>query len=90
MQNCSHVPCCALLARRTPDAGGSGNRATGSAGGRSRCGNLFGRWGDHVDALVGALANVKHVFFAGRGSSLAAVGLGAMCRRRPRTFTRRG
>ena len=48
------------------------------------------RWGDHVDSLVGSLAGVKHAFFAGRGSSLAAVGLGAMVQKEAAHFHAEG
>ncbi|HYI93832.1 MAG TPA: SIS domain-containing protein [Bryobacteraceae bacterium] len=48
------------------------------------------QWRDHVDFLVGALAGVKRVFFAGRGSSLAAVGLGAMVQKEAAHFHAEG
>jgi glucosamine--fructose-6-phosphate aminotransferase (isomerizing) len=48
------------------------------------------QWRDHVDALVRTLAGVKHVFLAGRGSSLAAVGLGAMVQKEAAHFHAEG
>jgi glucosamine--fructose-6-phosphate aminotransferase (isomerizing) len=48
------------------------------------------QWRDHVDALVRILADMKHVFFAGRGSSLAAVGLGAMVQKEAAHFHAEG
>jgi glucosamine--fructose-6-phosphate aminotransferase (isomerizing) len=36
------------------------------------------RWRDHVGALSEELAGIRHLFIAGRGTSLAAVGLGGM------------
>lgn len=36
------------------------------------------RWRDHVNALCEELAGVQHLFIAGRGTSLAAVGIGGM------------
>jgi glucosamine--fructose-6-phosphate aminotransferase (isomerizing) len=48
------------------------------------------RWQEHVDALVRTLAGVKHVFFAGRGSSLAAGGLGAMVQKEAAHFHAEG
>lgn len=44
------------------------------------------RWEDHVHALVSGLQDAKRVFFAGRGSSLAAVGLGAMLQKEAAHF----
>jgi glucosamine--fructose-6-phosphate aminotransferase (isomerizing) len=43
-------------------------------------------WRDHVSTLAAMLAGVKHVFFAGRGTSLAAVGLGAMVQKEAAHF----
>ncbi|HYO83837.1 MAG TPA: SIS domain-containing protein [Bryobacteraceae bacterium] len=48
------------------------------------------RWRDHVESLVGRLHGFKHVFFAGRGSSLAAVGLGAMLQKEAAHFHAEG
>ena len=47
-------------------------------------------WREHVDTLARTLANVKHVFLAGRGSSLAAVGLGAMVQKEAAHFHAEG
>lgn len=47
-------------------------------------------WRDHVDVLAGLLAGVKHVFLAGRGASLAAVGLGAMVQKEAAHFHAEG
>jgi glucosamine--fructose-6-phosphate aminotransferase (isomerizing) len=35
-------------------------------------------WREHVEALCGELAGIRHLFIAGRGTSLAAVGIGGM------------
>lgn len=48
------------------------------------------RWHKHVETLVQILAETKHVFFAGRGSSLAAVGLGAMVQKEAAHFHAEG
>jgi glutamine---fructose-6-phosphate transaminase (isomerizing) len=47
-------------------------------------------WRDHVAALAGTLTSVKHVFLAGRGSSLAAAGLGAMVQKEAAHFHAEG
>jgi glucosamine--fructose-6-phosphate aminotransferase (isomerizing) len=44
------------------------------------------RWRDHVAALISTLTGAKSVFLAGRGSSLAAVGLGAMVQKEAAHF----
>ena len=36
------------------------------------------RWEDHVDSLLEKLRGVRHLFFAGRGASLAAAGTGGL------------
>jgi glutamine---fructose-6-phosphate transaminase (isomerizing) len=43
-------------------------------------------WRDYVVNLVHTLAGVKHLFLAGRGSSMAAVGLGAMVQKEAAHF----
>lgn len=43
-------------------------------------------WRDHVSALIEMLADVKRVFIAGRGASLAAAGLGAMVQKEAAHF----
>jgi glucosamine--fructose-6-phosphate aminotransferase (isomerizing) len=48
------------------------------------------KWREHVDSLVDSLAGVKHLFLAGRGSSLAAVGLGAMVQKEAAHFHAEG
>jgi glucosamine--fructose-6-phosphate aminotransferase (isomerizing) len=48
------------------------------------------RWRDHVDELTQSLSDVKHVFFAGRGQSLAAAGLGAMIQKEAAHFHAEG
>jgi len=48
------------------------------------------RWRNHVDALTTMLTGIRHVFFAGRGSSLAAVGLGAMLQKEAAHFHAEG
>jgi glucosamine--fructose-6-phosphate aminotransferase (isomerizing) len=47
-------------------------------------------WHVHVDTLARALSDVKHLFLAGRGSSLAAVGLGAMVQKEAAHFHAEG
>ena len=44
------------------------------------------RWREHVTELVEALEGVRHLFIAGRGRSLAAVGLGAMIQKEAAHF----
>lgn len=36
------------------------------------------RWREHVELLAKRLSSIKHLFFVGRGASLAAVGTGAL------------
>lgn len=48
------------------------------------------RWHEHVDGLAQILSRVKHVFLAGRGTSLAAVGLGAMVQKEAAHFHAEG
>ena len=36
------------------------------------------RWRDHVEVLANKLRSIRHLFFVGRGDSLAAVGTGAL------------
>lgn len=48
------------------------------------------RWEDHVNALVRTLADKRHLFLVGRGSSLAAVGLGAMVQKEAAHFHAEG
>jgi glutamine---fructose-6-phosphate transaminase (isomerizing) len=47
-------------------------------------------WRDHVDVLAVLLAGARHVFLAGRGASLAAVGLGAMLQKEAAHFHAEG
>ena len=47
-------------------------------------------WRDHLHALVSGFSGIKQVFFAGRGSSLAAVGLGAMVQKEAAHFHAEG
>ena len=44
------------------------------------------RWPEHVAELVSELGEAKRAFFAGRGSSMAAVGLGAMVQKEAAHF----
>lgn len=48
------------------------------------------RWRDHVEELVQTLAEIRHVFLAGRGTSLAAAGLGAMVQKEAAHFHAEG
>jgi glucosamine--fructose-6-phosphate aminotransferase (isomerizing) len=41
-------------------------------------GEYLNRWREHVKLLAETLRSVKHLFFVGRGASLAAVGTGAL------------
>lgn len=38
----------------------------------------LGRWREHVEVLANELRRIRHLFFVGRGASLAAVGTGAL------------
>ncbi|MDX2152107.1 MAG: SIS domain-containing protein [Bryobacteraceae bacterium] len=44
------------------------------------------RWWEHVDEMVRALEGAERAFFAGRGPSMAAVGLGAMLQKEAAHF----
>jgi glucosamine--fructose-6-phosphate aminotransferase (isomerizing) len=48
------------------------------------------RWQQHIEELVQTLAEIRHVFLAGRGSSLAATGLGAMVQKEAAHFHAEG
>jgi glucosamine--fructose-6-phosphate aminotransferase (isomerizing) len=48
------------------------------------------RWREHVDELTQSLSGAKHVFFVGRGTSLAAAGLGAMVQKEAAHFHAEG
>lgn len=48
------------------------------------------QWRDHVHELAQTLSEVKHVFFAGRGASLAAAGLAAMIQKEAAHFHAEG
>jgi len=41
-------------------------------------GEYLGQWKDHVEVLAKKLHRIRHLFFVGRGASLAAVGTGAL------------
>ncbi|MBZ5690113.1 MAG: SIS domain-containing protein [Acidobacteriia bacterium] len=41
-------------------------------------GEYLRRWKDHVEVLAKKLHRIRHLFFVGRGASLAAVGTGAL------------
>jgi glucosamine--fructose-6-phosphate aminotransferase (isomerizing) len=41
-------------------------------------GEYLNRWREHVELLANPLRSIKHLFFVGRGPSLAAVGTGAL------------
>ena len=41
-------------------------------------GEYLNRWKEHVEHLARKLRNIRHLFFVGRGASLAAVGTGAL------------
>ena len=41
-------------------------------------GEYLNRWKEHVEHLASKLRRIKHLFFVGRGASLAAVGTGAL------------
>lgn len=47
-------------------------------------------WEDHVDAVAGNLRDIRHLFLVGRGSSLAAAGLGAMVQKEAAHFHAEG
>lgn len=47
-------------------------------------------WQEYVEDLVRALSEIRHVFFAGRGSSLAITGLGAMVQKEAAHFHAEG
>ncbi len=47
-------------------------------------------WQEHVESLVKSLAEIRHIFLAGRGSSLAITGLGAMVQKEAAHFHAEG
>lgn len=48
------------------------------------------RWQEHVETLVKSLAEIRHIFLAGRGNSLAITGLGAMVQKEAAHFHAEG